>query len=540
MIEPDDFGLPGVRTFAHVGDPTPAADHSVFWNQWYGAVTAELPAIRRRFVEDPSDPTVTHEFDSAGAVRIGGRLVLPPKGTLVRAGLVVVHGTSPRQCAVEDARWRPLADRGVMVFAVRLRGFPGSQRETGDLRTPDRAGAGWIGRGLDAPTHDEWVLPHAVADAFNACRVLRNWILGRRGDGVDAVPEATDHPMISLFGESLGGGIAVMAAAQLAGRLPRAHFIDRLALGLPSLGDWCWRLARPPRGSGVDLDKVLTHHADRRDELVQRIRLCDAVVHAARVRSPTLAKLAARDDIVPAPTAAAVFNAVDADPARKWRFLTPYGHIDGGVSNARRHALFERALTDFFDPAGRPEDRMSAWEPVMHDGDRSPVGSTPDNTQHAGDPDDDQPATTLFSDAGDPTAPGVPDGGPRTRDEALIAAYQSVGRTLDALPYTDDFERLCVMAGADDRRAVLHDLHNLRKAGRLPRLGRAPGQPPKVGSDRSDLLERLVVEHAGSLGQRDRLPYTDAFDRIVERFNTQAASSLSAHDIWRLIARLSK
>lgn len=524
MIEPDDFGLPGVRTFAHVGDPTPAPEHSVFWNHWYAAVTAELPSIRRRTSEDPSDPTVTHEFDSAGGVRIGGRVVLPPKGMRVRSGLVVVHGTSPKACEVEDGRWRRVAERGVLVFAIRLRGFPGSQRETGDLRTPDAVGAGWIGRGLDAATHEEWVVPHAVADVFHACRVLRNWIIGRRGEGIDAEPEPTDHPLVALYGESLGGGLAVMAAAQLAGRLPRAHFIDRIALGLPSLGDWGWRLRQRACGAGVDIDKILTHHSTRRDELVHRVRLCDAVVHATRVRRPTLAKLAARDDIVPAPTAAAIFNAIDADPARKWRFLVPYGHIDGGITNARRHALFERCLVDFFDPSARPIQLMEAWEPVMHTGDCAPDGSSPSVTGEA------PPAPALFE-------------GSLTLDAyvtALISAYERVGRTLDALPYTEDFERLCVLTGVDDRREVLHSLQRLRKAGRLPRLGRAPDHPPRIDAEHESLLEALVVEHAGSLGQRDRLPYTEGFDRLLETFNTRTGSSLSAHDLWRLIARLAK
>lgn len=521
MIEPDDFGLPGVRTFAHVGDPAPGPDHSVFWNRWYAAVTSEQPAIRRRVTEDPSDPTATHEFDSAGGVRIGGRLVLPPGGAPVRAGLVVVHGTSPRQCAVEDARWARVAARGVMVFAIRLRGFPGSQRETGDLRTPDALGAGWIGRGFDAASPDEWVVPHAVADVFQACRVLRNWMLRRCGEGVNAEPAPTDHPAVFLYGESLGGGLAVMAAAQLAGRLPRAHFIDRLALGLPSLGDWRWRLNHRGAGTGADVEKILTHHAARRDELIDRLRLCDAVVHAAKVRRPSLVKLAARDDVVPAPSAAAVFNAIDADPARKWRFIVPYGHIDGGVTNARRHAMFERCLADYFDPERRPIDLMEAWEPVLHAGDRAPDGESPA-------PDAPGPAPALFE-------------APLETDEAaLVRAYGAVGRTLDALPYTDDFERLCEMAGVDDRRSALHTLQRLRKAGRLPRLGRAPDHPPRIDAEHERLLADLVVEHVGTLGQRDRLPYTEGFDRLAERFNARTGSSLSPHDLWRLIARLAK
>ncbi len=537
MIEPDDFGYHSVRTFAHVGDPTPSADHAPFWNHWYKAVTSERPFLRRRLTEDPSDPTATHEFDSAGGVRIGGTVVAPPEGTRTTGALVVVHGTSPKRCEVETARWNQLARRGVAVFAIRLRGFPGSQRETGDLRTPDRLGAGWLARGLAADDHNEWVLPHGVADVFNACRAMRNWMLGRRGGDehpVESTPEPTDHPTVMLFGESLGGGIAVIAAAQLAGRLPRDHFIDRLALGLPSLGDWGWRFAHRPCGAAVDLHRVLTHHADRHTDLIERIRLCDAVVHANKARRPTLCKLAHKDDIVPAPTAAAVFNAVDADPARKWRFLVPYGHIDGGISNARRHALFERCMTDFFDPASRPVRSMHAWEPIMHQGDRAPDGSSPTlvlpEPDRAPDPPDEPAPGSLF--AGDVSLD--------EREAALIDAYRVIGTTLDALPYTEDFDRLLEHAGEESQRDALHALQRLRKAGRLPRLGRSRETPPKVGTEHERLLESLVIEHAGTLGQRDRLPYSAEFDRVLEAFNAQTNASLSAHDLWRLIARLAK
>lgn len=545
MIEPDDFGCSSVRTFAHVGDPTPSPDHSVFWNHWYKAVTEERPFIRRRTTEDPSDPTATHEFDSAGGVRIGGTVVAPPEDVPATGALVVVHGTSPKQCAVEHARWNRLAKRGVAVLAIRLRGFPGSQRETGDLRKPDQLGAGWLARGLTADDHSEWVLPHAVADVFNACRVMRNWMLGRRGGDdhpIECEPEPSDHPAIMLFGESLGGGIAVMAAGQLAGRLPRDHFIDRMALGLPSLGDWPWRFAHRPCGAAVDLDKVLRQHPDRRVDLVERIRLCDAVVHATKVRRPTLGKLAHRDDIVPAPTAAAVFNAVDADPARKWRFLVPYGHIDGGISNARRHALFERCMADYFDPAVRPIDAMRPWEAVLHSGDKAPDGWTPSLKQD--EPELDTPKPRARS--GSKTAADTPkslfagDVSLDEREARLIEAYRLVGRTLDALPYTDDFDRLLAAAEYENPRDALHTLQRLRKSGRLPRLGRASESPPKIDPENEALIESLVIEHAGSLGQRDRLPYSDAFDRVLEAFNARAGASLSAHDLWRLIARLAK
>ena len=72
-------------------------------------------------------------------------------------------------------------------------------------------------------------------------------------------------------------------------------------------------------------------------------------------------------------------------------------------------------------------------------------------------------------------------------------------------------------------------------------IGDHDAEPARaMGAEHERLLEQLVVEHAGTLGQRDRLPYTEAFDRLLESFNAGTGSSLNAHDLWRLIARLAK
>jgi cephalosporin-C deacetylase-like acetyl esterase len=76
--------------------------------------------------------------------------------------------------------------------------------------------------------------------------------------------------------------------------------------------------------------------------------LFDAAHHAAGVTIPVLCKLAERDDVVPAPSAAAVFHGL-ASP-RKWSFVVPYGHFDGGLAAARRHVTFERLLARFLEP----------------------------------------------------------------------------------------------------------------------------------------------------------------------------------------------
>jgi hypothetical protein len=64
-------------------------------------------------------------------------------------------------------------------------------------------------------------------------------------------------------------------------------------------------------------------------------------------------------------------------------------------------------------------------------------------------------------------------------DERLGDAYMHVGRPLDDLPYTDDFEKLAQILGISDQLDSRHSLFKrllwLRKTGRLPRLGYVGG-----------------------------------------------------------------
>lgn len=126
-------------------------------------------------------------------------------------------------------------------------------------------------------------------------------------------------------------------------------------------------------------------------------------------------------------------------------------------------------------------------------------------------------------------------------DELLVSVYQKVGRTLDDLPYTPEFERIFSACGDDMNRAALfRRLHNLRKAGKLPRLGRAIAPPPRIAAAHEAMLTSLVNAEIGSLSMRDNLLYSEAFDRIVQAFNAQAGLSLSNHDTWRIVAKLAK
>lgn len=139
----------------------------------------------------------------------------------------------------------------------------------------------------------------------------------------------------------------------------------------------------------------------------------------------------------------------------------------------------------------------------------------------------------------------------RHADQTIIGAYERVGRSLDDLPYSDAFEALFELVRAalpefnhqpplDARRKLLQRLLNLRKASKLPRLGRAVSQPPAISREEEETLARLVADSLGTLGQRDQLPYTAAFDQLRERFAAATARDIKPHDLWRLIAKLAK
>ena len=135
----------------------------------------------------------------------------------------------------------------------------------------------------------------------------------------------------------------------------------------------------------------------------------------------------------------------------------------------------------------------------------------------------------------------------RANPEALIKLYESIGRTADDLPYTPQFETLfkdyaaqLTAKGATGeivREEVWRHLLNLRKAGKLPKLGDSKSTPPEI----TDVEKKKLAELVGDMiGRRDRLPYTDRFDKIVDEFNKSQPRPISPHFVWRLVATLGK
>jgi cephalosporin-C deacetylase-like acetyl esterase len=362
MVEPEDFGYTSLATLARIADPARSPRHGAFWKNWWAAVQSHQPRLRPRNDVDLSDPTASHEFESAREVRIGCALLLP-KGPPT-AAIITLHGYENTPSLEESAaRWNRHVDQGSAVLAIRVRGYPGSQRDVPRLveHAGVASGGEWVTYGLEVPAGEagygcEWSFSYAVADVVNACRALRV-LLDRKTPGCP----------LFMHGESMGAALAIVATAQLADREPETA-PKRFGIGLPSMGDWPWRLEqdRPLcRGIGGIVRRFIMENPGRESEIAQTLRLFDTVVHARRVRCPVLCKLAMLDDVVPAPAAAAVFNALGSDTGLKWRYITRYGHFDGGLADLRRHAAFERQLDMFLDPSTDPGEALIDEAPPL-------------------------------------------------------------------------------------------------------------------------------------------------------------------------------
>lgn len=323
---PEDYGLSAEQTLAHSIAVDPPADFGGFWAEFREEVDT-LPRHWQGSLEPGANRVV---ISSLREVRVVARVTMPDDAPI---GVVITtHGSEAPDDFPEAPE--PWTSRGLATVRLRVRGYPPSTMDIEDHR------GNWIMQGIESP--EAWIVRGAVADVMQAFRGAR------AAFGAD-VP-------IGLHGESLGGGLAVIAAAQLhaTGTPP-----FRMAIALPTFGDWAWREERYCNGAGGQVNFVLDLHRDQQREHVRHtLQLFDAAHHARAIECPVLCKLATLDDTVPAPSSAAILNAIAS--RRTWVFQTRYGHYDGGLTDLRRHALFERLHPAMLDPRQEPEDAIAA------------------------------------------------------------------------------------------------------------------------------------------------------------------------------------
>lgn len=131
------------------------------------------------------------------------------------------------------------------------------------------------------------------------------------------------------------------------------------------------------------------------------------------------------------------------------------------------------------------------------------------------------------------------------QQRTLVDAYVTIGRTLDDLPYTQEWAALMaitvpVLGDTFNNRRVFHSLQNLRKRSLLPRVGRSGVSAVKVTPEEETLVMELLKKYTGTVGQRDRLPFTQEFDLLAHELNQLSGRGLEPHEVWRLICKVAK
>lgn len=111
----------------------------------------------------------------------------------------------------------------------------------------------------------------------------------------------------------------------------------------------------------------------------------------------------------------------------------------------------------------------------------------------------------------------------------------------DALPYTDEFERL-KEAFYDRTFKKLSDSEFWAALVRVAKKGGIRGKvaqadAPKLTEEQRESLKRVMPV---PLGERDKLPYTDRFDRMVRLFNSNTGLTLSQREVWLAILAIAK
>ncbi|MFN4243012.1 MAG: VOC family protein [Tepidisphaerales bacterium] len=130
----------------------------------------------------------------------------------------------------------------------------------------------------------------------------------------------------------------------------------------------------------------------------------------------------------------------------------------------------------------------------------------------------------------------------KPKPELLVRLYQTAGRTADDLPYTHHFELIydgyaAAFERPPERSVVWTHLLRLRKAGKLPPMGRSRSRPPRLAAEEREVVRTLL---GPAMGRRDRLPYTPELEALRDAFERRTKRRLSPHQFWRVIATLAK
>ena len=287
----DDAGLQTVAPPADIPD-----GFESFWRTMYKAALHEPLEIERRPCENFSSDEQTVEevyFNAMGLnggapVRIGAWLTIPKHVEPVR-GEVAGHGYGGR----ESPDLRLSQPPGVRLF-VCTRGFHLSASD--DL---PRWAEDHVLHGIES--RETYLHLGSVIDHWAATSVL-----------IELFPQFVGK--VDYQGGSFGGGIGILSCAW-------DDRIRRIAVEVPSFGNYPLRLGLPCSGSGQHVSRYAQDHP----EVIDVLRYFDAATAARFVKQPTLVCAARFDPAVQPPGQVCVYNALGCDT--KQLLLIDGGHF---------------------------------------------------------------------------------------------------------------------------------------------------------------------------------------------------------------------
>ncbi|MFA6133602.1 MAG: hypothetical protein WC869_06250 [Phycisphaerae bacterium] len=133
------------------------------------------------------------------------------------------------------------------------------------------------------------------------------------------------------------------------------------------------------------------------------------------------------------------------------------------------------------------------------------------------------------------------DGLSRAHQEHVVELLQKSTVARDSLPYTDEFQQLKTeFFDRTFKNVTDAEFWNILVT--VGKKGGVRGKPrtsiaPSLAEDNQRLLLSLMPV---PIGERDRLPYSKALDRLVQQFSSTAGTNLTHREIWLAILSLAK
>ncbi len=316
-----DLPLPELERYRSA--VTRPADHDAFWRDTL-AEAAQTPLDARFEPVDCGLPLV-EVFDTSfagfGGHRVRAWYIKPAGATAGLTGLAKFIGyNGGRGFPHEHLLW-PASGRAVLVMDTRGQGAGWSKGETADPVGSEPAQSGYMTRGIG--DRESYFYRRVFTDAVRAIEALKTR------------PEIDAQKLVAVGG-SQGGGITLAVAGlvpELAAAMP----------DVPFLCDFPRAVAIAARDPYGEIARYLSVHRDRIAPTFETLRYFDGVNFAPSAKAKALFSVGLVDDICPASTVFAAYNAYAGDKTIE---IYPFNNHEGGG------AFQERAQVAFLERLG--------------------------------------------------------------------------------------------------------------------------------------------------------------------------------------------